>query len=203
MAKRVAFYVRVSTNDQTVDNQIAELQQAAERHGWDVVHIFADRGISGCKGRADRPEFDRLLKGVARREFDMVAAWSVDRLGRSLQDLASFLGEIHGKSVDLFLLRQGIDTSTPAGRAMFQMFGVFAEFEASIIRERVRAGVSRAQAHGTKSGRAIGRPRVDSVRETICRNALKGGTGVRAAARAASVGVGTAQRIRSELDATA
>jgi DNA invertase Pin-like site-specific DNA recombinase len=152
LPKRVAFYARVSTDGQTVQNQLEELQAVAKRHGWKVVATFADRGISGTKGREGRPEFDKLLKAVTRRDIDMVAAWSVDRLGRSLQHLVPFLSDLQAKGVDLFLLQQGLDTSTPSGRAMFQMLGVFAEFEAAMIRERVRAGVARAKRKGTKSG---------------------------------------------------
>ena len=119
--KRVALYLRVSTTEQTVENQQRELMVAAERHGWQVTSTFADEGISGTKQRDKRPAFDGLCRGIARREFDLVAAWSVDRLGRSLQDLVGFLGELHGKGIDLYLHQQGIDTTTPAGKAMFQM----------------------------------------------------------------------------------
>ena len=107
--------------------------------------IYADQGISGTKGREGRPEFDKLLKAIARKEVDMVAAWSVDRLGRSLKDLVSLLSDLQAKGVDLFLYQQGLDTSTPSGRAMFQMLGVFSEFEAAMIRDRVRTGVARAK----------------------------------------------------------
>ena len=103
MAKRVAFYVRVSTDGQTVENQLGELHAVAGRHGWLVTHTYADRGISGTKGREGRPEFDKLLKAIARKEVDMVAAWSVDRLGRSLKDLVSLLSDLQAKGVDLFL----------------------------------------------------------------------------------------------------
>jgi hypothetical protein len=99
--KRVAIYARVSTDDQTVENQRRELEAAAERHGWQLVQVFTDKGVSGSKGRDKRPGFDALCAGIARRDFDMVAAWSVDRLGRSLQDLVTFLGELHGKHIDL------------------------------------------------------------------------------------------------------
>src|SRR5262245_36599814 len=143
--KRVAIYTRVSTDGQSVENQRLELRTVAERHGWDVVAEFSDAGISGAKGRDKRPGFDRMLKAATRREIDMVAAWSVDRLGRSLQDLLGFLNEIHAAGVDLFLHQQGLDTSTPAGRAMFQMLGVFAEFERAMIVARVHAGLKKAR----------------------------------------------------------
>ncbi len=106
--------------------------------------MYEDAGLSGAKGRDQRPGLDALLKAVTRREVDLVAAWSVDRLGRSLTDLLGLLTELHAKGVDLYLHQQGLDTSTPSGRAMFQMMGVFAEFERAMIRERVMAGLARA-----------------------------------------------------------
>jgi len=151
--RRVAIYARVSTDGQSVDNQLRELAIVAERHGWEVVATYTDEGISGAKGRDRRPGYDALCTAVGRREADMVAAWSVDRLGRSLRDLVAFLGELEAKGVDLYLHVQGLDTSTPAGRAMFQMLGVFSEFERSMIQERVRAGLARARANGKRLGR--------------------------------------------------
>ena len=151
--KRVAVYARVSTDGQTTDNQLRELRAVAERSGWVIVKEYIDHGISGAKGREHRPAFDALWKGAARKEFDVVAAWSVDRLGRSLQHLIGFLNELHAKKVDLYLHQQGIDTTTPAGRAMFSMLGVFGEFERSMIQERVRAGIKRARAQGQAWGR--------------------------------------------------
>src|SRR3954470_4033625 len=139
---RAAIYLRVSTNEQTTDNQERELRAAAERMGHEIVAVYRDAGISGSKGRDQRPGFDAMHKDAARRRFDVVMAWSVDRLGRSLQDLCGFLSELHSLGIDLFLHQQGIDTTTPAGKAMFQMMGVFAEFERSMIVERVRAGVA-------------------------------------------------------------
>ena len=153
--KRVGLYLRVSTSEQTTDKR-RELMAVAERHGWAVVHVFEDAGISGAKSRKDRPALDALLKAVARREIDMVAAWSVDRLGRSLTDLLDFLRDLHAKDVDLFLHQQGLDTSTPSGRAMFQMMGVFAEFERAMIREghvRVGAGARRRKAPWASAAR--------------------------------------------------
>jgi DNA invertase Pin-like site-specific DNA recombinase len=150
---RAALYLRVSTDNQTTSNQYRELWAAAARAGWTIAEVFEDNGISGAKGRDERPGFDRLLRSVLRREIDVVMAWSVDRLGRSLQDLVAFLGELRAVGCDLYLHQQGVDTTTPAGRALFQMLGVFAEFERAIIQERVRAGIARARAEGKHLGR--------------------------------------------------
>jgi DNA invertase Pin-like site-specific DNA recombinase len=164
------------------------------------VQVFEDAGISSAKGRKDRPALDALPKAVARREVDMVAAWSVDRLGRSLTDLLDFLRELHAKGVDLFLHQQGLDTSTPSGRAMFQMMGVFAEFERAMIRERVLAGLARAKDQGIN----LGRRRLedsDSAKVAAIRSALAAKQGVRRIARDMKTGVGTVLRIKNELAA--
>ena len=194
-AKRVALYLRVSTADQNTRNQQRELKSAAERHGWEIVTTFEDAGISGAKGRDGRPGLNSLMKGVARREFDIVAAWSVDRLGRSLVDLLDVLREFHAKGVDLYLHQQGLDTSTPSGRAMFQMIGVFAEFERSMIKERVLAGLARARDEGTRLGR---RPieEADAKKVRAIHAALARKAGVRNIAKELGVGVGTVIRIR-------
>src|ERR1700733_2732430 len=139
MPTHVALYVRCSTEEQTTENQVRELRAVAERHGWIIADVFDDAGISGGVAREDRPAMKALLRAVARREVDMVLAWAVDRLGRSLLDLLGFLGELHAKKVGLYLHQQGLDTSTPAGKAMFQMMGVFADFERAMIREGVMA----------------------------------------------------------------
>lgn len=152
MTGRVALYARESIGGQTVENQLRELHAAARRQGWNIVETFTDHGVSGAKGRDKRPAYDALCKGVAARDFDMVAAWSVDRLGRSLQNLVTFLGALQAKGVDLYLHRQGIDTSTPAGKAMFQMAGLFAEFERAMIAERIRCGLARAKENGRRPG---------------------------------------------------
>jgi DNA invertase Pin-like site-specific DNA recombinase len=196
-AKCVALYVRVSTTGQTVDNQIRELQNVAERSGWHVVGIFKDEGISGAKGRNERPAFDQMLKAVTRREVDMVAAWSVDRLGRSLQDLVPMLTDLHKVGCDLYLHQQSLDTSTPTGKAMFQMMGVFAEFEREMIRERINAGLARAKA----AGRIGGRPPVTSDKEARVRELLRDGMGIVKVAKQVGVGTSVAQRIAAELKA--
>jgi len=150
---RAAIYGRVSTDGQTVDNQLRELRVVAERNGWQIVQEFIDQGISGAKGPEQRPAFDALWKGATRREFDVVMVWAVDRLGRSLSYLVNFLSEIHAKKVDLFIHQQGIDTTTPAGKALFGVMGVFAEFERSMIQEWVRSGIKRVRAAGQRWGR--------------------------------------------------
>jgi len=196
--KRAVFYLRVSTVEQTTANQERELSDVAARMGCEIVKVYRDHGISGAKGRDERPAFNALCRAAARREFDMVMAWSVDRLGRSLQDLVGFLAELHAAKIDLYLHQQGLDTTTPAGKAMFQMMGVFAEFERAMIQERVRAGLRRAQAEGKR----LGRPRIDLKIEPAIAKALQnGGAGIHAIARSVGVGVGTVQRIKAALAA--
>ena len=194
-AKRVAIYARVSTENQTTDNQLLELRGVAERMGWVVVDEFLDQAISGAKGRDMRPAFDNLLKGATRRDFDMVCAWSVDRLGRSLQHLVEFLSEIHASGVDLYLHQQGINTGTPAGKALFQMCGVFAEFERSMIKERVIAGIARSKVTGTKSGKPHGRPANVANPEPLIRQLRAEGKGIIKIAKELGIGVSTVQRV--------
>src|SRR5258706_9041234 len=160
--KRVAIYLRVSTSKQDTENQLRELSAVADRSGWEIWKVYEDAGISGAKGRDQRPGLEAMMKAVDAREFDMVATWSVDRLGRSLTDLLGILQDLQEKGVDLFLHQQGLDTSTTAGKAMFQMLGVFAEFERGIIRERVNAGLARARAKGTKLGRRRVEPAIEA-----------------------------------------
>ena len=160
-----AIYARVSTKGQTTDNQIEQLKQVATKAGWSVSTVYADV-VSGSKGREQRPELDAMLKAVTRREVNRVMVWSVDRLGRSLQDLVSTMQEVQAAGADLYLHQQSIDTSTPAGKALFQMCGVFAEFEREMIRERVKSGLERTKAKGTKLGRRPIAPiKVDKVKQ--------------------------------------
>jgi DNA invertase Pin-like site-specific DNA recombinase len=195
--RRAAIYLRVSTNDQNTGNQDLELQQVAERAGWEVVKVYKDHGISGARGRDKRPAFDALWKDACSRKFDIVMAWSVDRLGRSLQDLVGFLAELHALKIDLCLRQQGIDTTTPAGKALFCMMGVFAEFERSIIQERVRAGLERAR----RQGKRLGRPPLDPMLRERIQEALKepGRPGVRKIAEQFGVNASTVQQISSGL----
>jgi DNA invertase Pin-like site-specific DNA recombinase len=169
--------------------------------GCEIVKVYKDHGISGAKGRDKRPAFDALCRAAARREFDMIMAWSVDRLGRSLQDLVGFLSELHALKIDLFLHQQGLDTTTPAGKAMFQIMGVFAEFERAIIQERIRAGLRRA----VGEGKQLGRPRIAPELEERIRKALSkpGRPGVREIAKQFNVNPGTVQRISRPFEQSA
>ncbi len=204
--KRVAIYARVSTKDQTTDNQMVELREIAGRAGWVIIAEYIDHGISGAKGRDQRPQFDALCKSVVRREVDIVMSWSVDRLGRSLQHLISFLADLEDVKCDLFLRQQGIDTTTNGGKALFQMMGVFAEFERSMIRERVQSGIERAQQEeqnpqGLKRRRhqgklAHGRPSVtnDKLKSEI-HQARDDGSSLRAIAKQFGISLGTVQNV--------
>ncbi len=193
--KRVALYVRVSTGEQTTANQIDELKAWAKRAGNEIGKVYEDKGISGAKGRDKRPAFDEMLKAAVRHEFDTLAVWSSDRLGRSMPDLIDVLQTIRATGLALYIHTQALDTSTPAGRALFQMLGVFAELEREMIVARVNAGLARARRHGTKSGKAIGRPRLSSASDADVRAQLTKGTGILKTARMLGLGTGTVQRI--------
>ena len=190
--KRCVIYARVSTDSQTTDNQINELNRVAELKGYKIVHTFKDEGISGAKGRDERKGFDELIKGAVKKDFDMILCWSVDRLGRSLQDLVSFLNEIHSVNCDLYIHQSGIDTSTPSGKMMFQMCGVFAEFERGMIRERVISGQNRAK----EQGKHIGRPtNLNDGLVSSIKFMREKGMGIGRIAKDLKVGVGTIYRV--------
>ena len=186
--KRVAIYARVSTNQQTVQNQLDALREVASRSGYSIVEEFVDEGISGAKGRTDRPALDRMLKDCAKRRFDMVMVWDISRLGRSLQNLIEVMNELQSMRVDLFFVQQGMDTSTASGRMMFSVFGALGEYERELIRERTRLGQQRARAQGVK----FGRPRTvtESTREAI-RLMRSQGVAIRKIATTLGIGVST------------
>jgi DNA invertase Pin-like site-specific DNA recombinase len=194
-AKRAAIYLRVSTADQTTENQARELEAAAASRGWTVVQTYADEAVSGAKGRDQRPQLDAMLRDAVRRRFDVVMVWAVDRLGRSLPDLVSTMQELHGAKVDLFIHQQALDTTTPAGRAMFGMLGVFAEFERAMIQSRVTAGLDRARAAGVR----LGRPKVEPEVEDAIRSRLAAGEGILKVAKGLGIGTSTVQRVRASL----
>jgi DNA invertase Pin-like site-specific DNA recombinase len=195
MTKRAAIYVRVSTDKQTVENQLRELYQIADRRGWTVVEVYQDAGISGAKGRKDRPGLDSMLEDAQRRRFDVVMAWAIDRLGRSLLDLLGTIQTLEQCGVDMYLDQQALDTTTPAGRLMFQVTGAFAEFERSMIKQRINAGLKRA----VEQGKQLGRPRIAPELEKRIRDLLRAKKGMLAIAKEVGVGSGTVQRIAREM----
>lgn len=148
---RAALYARVSTADQTTDNQLHELRRYADARGWTVVE-FTDT-ISGAKDR--RPALDRLIEDARRRRVDVLVCWRLDRLGRNLKHLITLLDELSALGVAFVSLAEGIDATTPAGKLQMHILGAIAEFERARIAERVKAGLARAK----RNGQRLGRPR--------------------------------------------
>jgi DNA invertase Pin-like site-specific DNA recombinase len=151
---RVAIYARVSTtNGQSPEMQLSDLREYASRRGWEVFAEYVDNGVSGAK--ESRPELNRLMAAAHRRDFDVVLCWKVDRFGRSLKHLVNALADLDSYGIAFVSLRDNLDLSTPSGRLMFQIIGAMAEFERSLIQERVRAGLRNAKLRG----KILGRPR--------------------------------------------
>jgi len=191
---KVALYASVGSDGHTTQNQLHELRKLAEQKGWQIVQEFVDHSKNETKISDKKPAFNCMRKGVLRGEFDLIMTWSVDRLGRSLQRLIAFLDELNSKKVDLFLQKQGIDTTKPGRKMMFQLLEVFAEFERAIIKERINAGLSRARARGKK----LGRPRVSAEIENKIKELRSTGRGIRKIAGDLRVGVSTVKRIVDE-----
>ena len=192
MTIKAVIYARVSTLSQNPDNQLLELREAAKRNGWLIVAELTDHGISGAKGRAHRPALDLLHKKIARREVDIVMTWSIDRLGRSIQDLVALMGELEAKRIDLYSHQQAIDTRTPAGRMTFSVFAAIAQFEREIIRERINAGLARAKSEGKKLGRPSN---VNDSTKTAVKLLREKGASIHRIAKELRIGVGTTSRI--------
>ena len=186
--KKVAIYARVSTASQTTENQLLDLRQTAQHMGYTIVAEFVDNGISGAKGRCDRPALDQMLKQATQRRFDMILCWDISRLGRSLQNLVEILTELQSLKIDLFFQQQGLDTSTSSGRMMFSVFGALAEYERELIRERVIAGQQRAKAQGIKLGRPS---KMNDGLRTAIKLLREKGVGIKQIAAQCQVGIGS------------
>jgi len=198
--KRAALYLRVSTDRQTVENQAKALEAIAAHRGWSIVATYSDKGISGAKGRKDRPEFDRMLSEAGRARFDVVLAFALDRIGRSLVDLLHTIKHLEECKVDLFIDKQMLDTTTAQGKLLFAVTGAFAEFERDMIVQRVNAGLDRARANGV----TLGRPRINQTTEAAIRKAIaRGDKGKHKLAAEFGVGSGTVARIKAEMAASA
>jgi DNA invertase Pin-like site-specific DNA recombinase len=177
--RRVAVYARVSTHEQTCENQLLELRRYVVARGWAATE-YVDTGVSGSRDR--RPALDELTTAVRRHRVDAVVCWRLDRLGRNLRHLVLLLDEWQARGVAFVTLGEGIDTSTAAGRLVAGVLGSIAEFERARIQERIRAGLSRAKAQGTR----LGRRRLSAVRS------LDTCAGLSHAAAAATLGVSVA-----------
>lgn len=188
---RVGNYLRVSTDAQTVENQRLDLERVAAQRGWEVVETYIDKGISGAKGRDKRPAFDKLCKDAAQGKLDVIAAWSIDRIGRSLAHVASFMVELQAQNVALYLYQQQVDGTTPAGQALFGMAAVFAQFERAMLIERINAGLARAK----KQGKRLGRPTSVTAQIKTDIHALRSKKrSIRAIAKELQIGVSIVQR---------
>lgn len=188
---RAALYLRVSTDDQTTDNQRRDLEGLAKLRGWSIIEAYEDAGISGAKGREQRPGLSALLADAKKRRFDIALFWSVDRLGRSTMEVTRNMSELDTCGVAQFYFKESMDTSTAHGRAMLEMAAVFATLERAMIRERVVSGIARVRATGrTKSGRPIGRPTVDPKVAAKVVAMRKAGKSVREVAKATGLSVG-------------
>ena len=152
MNMKVAIYTRVSTQQQTVENQLLELYEVCERNDWTVVEEYSEV-ISGTKGVDERSELERMLIDASRRKFDKVVIWSVDRVARSMKHLIQVLSQLDDLDIDIYSYKQGIDTSTTMGKSFFHMVGIFAELENNLRSERQKIGIKRALDNGAKFGR--------------------------------------------------
>ena len=196
MNRKAVIYSRVSTNEQTVENQLRVLHAVAEKRGLEVVREISDEGISGATGRDARKGFDELIKGSIKNEWDIILVWDVSRLGRSLKHLVSFLEDIQSANCDMYIHQSGIDTSTPSGKMMFGMLSVFSEFERSMIRERVIAGQQRAKAQGKHIGR---KTNVNDGIITAVYQLRKNNVPIKRIAKDLQIGVGTVYKILDEV----
>ena len=189
---RVAIYCRVSTDNQTVENQTRELQEVASRSNWNIVGTYSDQGISGAKGRNERPQFDALIKDAQRRKFDLIACWSIDRLGRSIQTLVEFMNDMNDIGIDLYFHQQALNTKTASGRMVFGIFSALGEYEREMIRDRINAGLARARAQGKK----LGRPSNVNPSVVVSVKLLREkGHSIHTIAKQLRIGVGTTQKI--------
>ena len=219
--KRAALYVRVSSDQQSIQNQLAELRRAIDFEGWQEVAVYKDEGVSGIKGRNERPGLDQMLEDAKQRQFDVIMVWAIDRLGRSLRGLLDTVEYIHKCKVDLYLMRERIDTTTDTGQLLFGIMGSLAQFERKTIRRRAEAGLARVKAEletnkkftARKSGIVryrLGRPKVEELKVRRPEKAeaaraalehLKVGTGILKVARLTGLGTGTVHRLKRELEA--
>ena len=188
---RVALYASNSSDGHTTEYQLQEMEKIVEFNGWQITKKFVDHGISESKGESKRPAFNSMCTGIMSKEFDLIMAWSVDRLAKSFQHLEIFFNKLYSENIDLFLYKQGVNTTLPTGKIMFQMLSIFSDFERTMVKERINAGLTRAKAKGKK----LGRPKVSLEVENKIKELRSTGKGIRKIASELRVGVCTVKRV--------
>ena len=192
MVRKVSIYCRVSTLDQTVDNQLIELRDHCSKMGWEITKEYSDEGLSGTLSRDKRPALNSLIKDAYRKRFDAVVCWDISRIGRSMKELVLFLSDMKDRDIGIVSVRQGFDTSTTMGEMMFQFVGILSSWEREMIRERTLAGLERAKSEG----KTLGRKKVvnDEITSQIVelRNAKKS---IRAIASVVGISRGTVSNV--------
>ena len=153
MVRKVAIYSRVSTLDQTIDNQLLELRDHCSKMGWEIVKEYSDEGLSGTLSRDKRPALNSLIKDAYRKKFDSVVCWDISRIGRSMKELVLFLSDMKDRDIGICSVRQGFDPSPTMGEMMFQFVGILSSWEREMIGERTLAGLDRASSEGKTLGR--------------------------------------------------
>jgi DNA invertase Pin-like site-specific DNA recombinase len=191
MTKRVVIYARVSTLDQTVDNQLIELRDHCSKMGWEIVKEYVDEGLSGTLSREKRPSFNAMINDGYRKKFDAVVCWDISRIGRSMKELIMFLSDMKDRGIGICSVRQGFDTSTSMGEIMFQFVGILSSWEREMIRERTLAGLERAKSEGKTLGRRKVTDNVMTAKIIELRNEKKS---IRAIAAVVGVSVGTVSK---------
>ena len=190
--KRISIYARTSHASSNPQNQLNELREVANRNGWSIVNEYVDSGISGAKGRDKRPQFDAMLKSAMKKDIDLVMFWAVDRASRNLSNLVQMMDDLDAKNVGMYFHQQSIDTTTPSGRAMIQMAGIFASFERSMLKERILASHARARAEG----KTIGRPsQINDGLISSVNFMREKGIGIKKIAKELGIGVGTVYKV--------
>jgi len=192
---KVGIYVRVSTLQQTTENQLLELYEICERNDWSVVEEYNET-VSGTKGVSDRSELNRMLQDASRKKFEKVVIWSVDRLGRSMKHLVMVLSQLKDLDVDIYSYKQGIDTSTTMGSSFFHMVGIFAELENNMRSERQKIGIKRALKDGIKFGR---KDVMDEDKEYQIYQLRSKGKSIRSIAKEVGISVGRTHKACSSM----
>jgi DNA invertase Pin-like site-specific DNA recombinase len=192
--KRVAIYLRVSKDDQTSDNQRLELERVAEQRNWNVIEIYLDHAVSGRKDK--RPALDRMLRDATHGKLDVVAAWAIDRIGRTQAQCINILATLTEQYVAVYLHQQQVDGTTTAGKAMLGMCAVFAEFEWNTISDRIKSGLARARAEGKRIGRPTSvTSKTESQIRKLRGDPKKPEMGILKIASTVGCGVSTVQRV--------